>query len=56
VAADHDCHVLRRELEEMLDERFGLHHTTLQVDHAQAATQTVTLGDAAPRQGPLHHH
>jgi cobalt-zinc-cadmium efflux system protein len=55
VAADHDCHVLRRELEEMLDERFGLHHTTLQVDHAMSRTQTVALGETAPRQGPLHH-
>jgi cobalt-zinc-cadmium efflux system protein len=29
----HDCHGLRRELETMLAERFGIHHTTLQVDH-----------------------
>jgi cobalt-zinc-cadmium efflux system protein len=30
-----DCHALRRRLERMLHERFGLDHTTLQVDHAQ---------------------
>jgi cobalt-zinc-cadmium efflux system protein len=30
-----DCHALRRRLERMLHERFGLEHTTLQVDHAQ---------------------
>lgn len=30
---DDDCHGVRRELERMLDERFGIEHTTLQVDH-----------------------
>jgi cobalt-zinc-cadmium efflux system protein len=34
VEADADCHGLRREVEVMLAERFGLEHTTLQVDHA----------------------
>jgi cobalt-zinc-cadmium efflux system protein len=28
-----DCHAIRRDLELMLGERFGLDHTTLQVDH-----------------------
>jgi cobalt-zinc-cadmium efflux system protein len=28
-----DCRQLRRELEQMLDERFGIDHTTIQVDH-----------------------
>jgi cobalt-zinc-cadmium efflux system protein len=28
-----DCHAIRRELEAILHERFGLDHTTLQVDH-----------------------
>ncbi|RKQ87183.1 cobalt-zinc-cadmium efflux system protein [Solirubrobacter pauli] len=28
-----DCHGRRRELELLLDDRFGIHHTTLQVDH-----------------------
>lgn len=31
-----DCHALRRHLERMLYERFGLDHTTLQVEHAAA--------------------
>jgi cobalt-zinc-cadmium efflux system protein len=31
-----DCHGIRRELEELLRERFGLEHTTLQVEHASA--------------------
>jgi cobalt-zinc-cadmium efflux system protein len=29
-----DCHGIRRDLERMLAERFGIEHTTLQVDHA----------------------
>jgi hypothetical protein len=29
-----DCHGIRRELEQLLDERFAIDHTTLQVDHA----------------------
>jgi cobalt-zinc-cadmium efflux system protein len=28
-----DCHAVRRDLEHLLDERFGIEHTTLQVDH-----------------------
>jgi len=28
-----DCHAVRRDLERLLDERFGIEHTTLQVDH-----------------------
>ena len=35
VGADEDCHGRRRELELLLQERFGIDHTTLQVDHAQ---------------------
>ena len=31
-----DCHGIRRELEELLHDRFGIEHTTLQVDHASA--------------------
>ena len=33
VAANDDCHGCRRELQELLRERFGIRHTTLQVDH-----------------------
>ena len=35
VGAGEDCHGRRRELELLLQERFGIDHTTLQVDHAQ---------------------
>jgi cobalt-zinc-cadmium efflux system protein len=34
VGADEDCHGRRRELEALLEDRFGIAHTTLQVDHA----------------------
>ncbi len=37
VSRDCDCHATRRRLAEHLDERFGIGHTTLQVDHAAAA-------------------
>jgi cobalt-zinc-cadmium efflux system protein len=33
VAPGADCHRLRRELQAVLHERFGIRHTTLQVDH-----------------------
>ena len=35
VQRDADCHAVRRELEQVLRERFELDHTTLQVDHEQ---------------------
>lgn len=35
-----DCHAVRRDLELLLDQRFGIEHTTLQVDHVN-------------RQGPI---
>ncbi len=34
VSADRDCHDARRAMAAMLRERFGLDHTTLQVDHS----------------------
>jgi len=53
VGPELDCHALRRELEEALEERFGITHTTLQVDHATSATQTVAIGRAERRSTPL---
>jgi cobalt-zinc-cadmium efflux system protein len=41
VRAGDDCHECRRNLQRLLEGRFGVHHTTLQIDH-----------EAAP-QGPL---
>jgi cobalt-zinc-cadmium efflux system protein len=37
-----DCHQVRRELEQLLCERFALDHTTLQVDHA--SDEVLTIG------------
>lgn len=36
-----DCHGIRRELERLLDQRYGISHTTLQVDHLSDPTVTV---------------
>jgi cobalt-zinc-cadmium efflux system protein len=47
VRPDADCHRIRLELEEMLHERFGLEHTTLQVEHAAAASG-LQIARAAP--------
>jgi cobalt-zinc-cadmium efflux system protein len=47
VGAGRDCHGLRRELAQMLHQRFTIDHTTLQVDH-EAAEQ-------APLQIEIHH-
>jgi cobalt-zinc-cadmium efflux system protein len=35
VSPDCDCHATRRRLADVLQEQFGIGHTTLQVDHAQ---------------------
>jgi cobalt-zinc-cadmium efflux system protein len=48
VPPDEDCHEIRRELERLLDYRFGLDHTTLQVEHARA--------DELLSVEPLHEH
>ena len=39
-----DCHQVRRELEQVLCERFALDHTTLQVDHAPDELLTIEGG------------
>ncbi len=41
-----DCHQVRRELEELLCGRFGLDHTTLQVDHAPDELLAISDGTA----------
>jgi cobalt-zinc-cadmium efflux system protein len=38
-----DCHAIRRDLERLLAERFGLDHTTLQVEHAASRQGLVKL-------------
>jgi cobalt-zinc-cadmium efflux system protein len=53
VSPDADCHAARRRLEHTLADRFGLTHTTLQVDHAEPATTRVAIGDAVARRSPV---
>ena len=48
VGAGEDCHELRRALQRVLEERFDLHHTTLQVDHEAAAQPPLQI-ELAPR-------
>jgi cobalt-zinc-cadmium efflux system protein len=48
-----DCHGVRRDLERLLAERFDLHHTTLQVEHAESTRQQVELGEAVARRTPV---
>jgi cobalt-zinc-cadmium efflux system protein len=43
-----DCHAIRRDLEHVLEERFGVRHTTLQVDHA-GARRLLRIGGRASR-------
>jgi cobalt-zinc-cadmium efflux system protein len=50
VAPGADCHAIRRRLEAMLAEEYGLDHSTLQVEHAPGPVQ---IGAAIPRRAPL---
>jgi cobalt-zinc-cadmium efflux system protein len=50
---DADCHRVRRDLERLLRDRFGLEHTTLQVDHVSSGSAPVALGEAYRRRTPL---
>ena len=45
VERDADCHAVARELERLLGERFGIHHTTLQTEHAAARVHAVARPD-----------
>ncbi len=44
VSVEADCHAARRSLKSMLSERFGLEHTTLQVDHAGSELLQIETG------------
>jgi cobalt-zinc-cadmium efflux system protein len=43
-----DCHAARRRLQRLLEDRFDLHHTTLQVDHVARREQAVSIGERGP--------
>jgi cobalt-zinc-cadmium efflux system protein len=49
VRADDDCHDLRRSLEHLLEERFHIHHTTLQVDHEPRPLQIEVASPSGTR-------
>ena len=53
VGPGEDCHARRRELADMLDREFGIHHSTLQVEHAsaQGRLHPVTGGRLSRRRG-----
>jgi cobalt-zinc-cadmium efflux system protein len=53
VRPEADCHAIRRRLEAILADRYGLRHTTLQVDHFDGGTTPVELGEAVARRTPL---
>jgi cobalt-zinc-cadmium efflux system protein len=42
-----DCHAARRDLERLLDERFGIEHATLQVDHVARQGDLITIEPVA---------
>lgn len=48
VKAGADCHAIRRSLERMLVDRYGLDHTTLQVDHVQSSSTPVEFSSQVP--------
>jgi cobalt-zinc-cadmium efflux system protein len=55
VEENEDCHAERRELEHLLEERFDIHHTTLQVDHA--TPEVIELSQKEnPDEGLEHSH
>jgi cobalt-zinc-cadmium efflux system protein len=49
VEQDADCHAVRRELEHIVHERFGISHTTIQVEHVQDSLLQIEHGE------PAHH-
>jgi cobalt-zinc-cadmium efflux system protein len=50
VRADDDCHELRRSLERLLEDRFHIDHTTLQVEHEMAPLQIEVAPPAGERE------
>jgi cobalt-zinc-cadmium efflux system protein len=46
VRPDDDCHAVREELEHVLADRFGIEHTTLQVEHERA--RLLHIGRVSP--------
>jgi cobalt-zinc-cadmium efflux system protein len=51
VAPGEDCHQLRRHLQRVLEQRFDIRHTTLQVDHAPAEQRPLQIELAPHEEG-----
>lgn len=51
VHEDCDCHRHTREMEQMLSERFGIEHTTLQVEHAHEHDALLSIESPASARG-----
>ena len=51
VRAGDDCHDRRRQLQRLLEDRFSVRHTTLQVDHESAAQPPLQIEVAQHEQG-----
>jgi cobalt-zinc-cadmium efflux system protein len=49
VEPDADCHAIRRELEQIVQARFAIEHTTIQVEHAHSPLLQIGHGE------PAHH-
>jgi cobalt-zinc-cadmium efflux system protein len=52
VAAGQDCHEVRRGLSRLLEDRFGLAHTTLQVEHGRASQRPLKIEIASHASSP----
>jgi cobalt-zinc-cadmium efflux system protein len=52
VEAGQDCHELRRGLSRLLEDSFGLEHSTLQVEHARAAQSPLQIEVPDPAGSP----
>jgi cobalt-zinc-cadmium efflux system protein len=52
VGEQDDCHLTRRGLERLLQERFDVEHTTLQVDHTGGDLVTIDPPGSSPHQAP----
>jgi cobalt-zinc-cadmium efflux system protein len=50
VDVERDCHDARREMAAMLGERFGIEHTTLQVDHVSSGLLAIETGPSLSRE------
>jgi cobalt-zinc-cadmium efflux system protein len=55
VDSDVDCHERRLAVESMLDERFAIEHTTLQVDHGEHVVPVSELGRRIHPEPGAHH-